>query len=195
MNQLENKILEISKRHKLSHIGSCISVLPILVDIYQVKQPDDFVVLSGAHAHLAHLVVMEKYKLVENIEVLLEKYGIHCDRKAGCDVSGGSLGHAGGNAIGLALANPQKTVYWVTTDGALEEGSEWEALQIIQDLGISNIQIHVNMNGYTAVKELTKAQRVLLEFQLQSFAGDYCTIWNTKNGEGFEGVQGHYKTI
>src|SRR3990167_9455273 len=100
---MQKRILEISKKLGLSHVGSCTSVSSILEEIYEKKKPQDKVILSGAHAHLAHLVAKEKYEGLKNIEELI-KIDIHCNRESGCDVSGGSLAHSG-IAIGLALAN------------------------------------------------------------------------------------------
>ena len=139
---MKDKILEISKKLGLSHIGSCLSVLPILEEIYLKKKPEDKVQLCGAHSHLAHLVVrydMDKLwvgaddnLIYGKIEDIIKEHGIHCDRKAGCDASGGSLGHGIGISIGYALANPDITVYCIVSDGSMMEGSNWEALRIIK---------------------------------------------------------------
>ena len=101
------RIKLISKRLGLSHIGSCISVLPILEEIYRLKKPKDIVGLSGAHSHLAHLVVQHASDTL--VEKLIKKHGIHCDREVGCDITGGSLGHSG-IAIGMALADRSRDV-------------------------------------------------------------------------------------
>src|SRR3990167_2198090 len=135
-----NRILEISKKLKLSHIGSCTSVAPILEEIYKNKRPEDKVMLSGAHSHLAHLVAKEKYEGLKNIEELIKK-DIHCNRESGCDVSGGSLAHSG-IAIGLALANRNRDIHLVMTDGSLNEGEEWEVFRIRKDLNLTNLKIY-----------------------------------------------------
>lgn len=181
--KLAKRILDISYKHKLAHLGSCLSVLPILEKIYKQKKEGDKVFLSGAHSHLAHLVVREEYEGLEDIEGLLEKYGIHCDIKAGCDASGGSLGHLG-IAVGMALANPKITVYAVITDGSSMEGSEWEALRIHSDLwskGLAhNLLVYKNFNGYTAVDKAVYNE----------------DSSNTNNGIPLlDGVQGHYLVL
>lgn len=195
IQKLTNRILEISRKNDLSHVGSCLSVLPLLIEIYENKAPEDLVVLDGAHSHLAHLVVMEEllregYELGMgskfDAEEKLKEFGIHCDRRAGGDVSGGSLGHCVGISIGLAEAG--KRVYCVITDGSLMEGSNWEALRILKERN-SNIQIYANFNGYTAVAEIN---RIELGGRLLKFCPT-ARIYHTKNGEGFDGVQGHYE--
>ena len=161
---MKDKILEISKKLGLIHIGSCLSVLPILEEVYATKNPQDKVILDGAHSHLAHLVVRyymdrlwvgaDDNLIYGKIEDIIKEHGIHCDRQAGCDVTGGSLGHGIGIGIGLALADRKRTIYCITTDGALSEGSDWEALRIRKELGLYNLRIIVNMNGYTALSEV-----------------------------------------
>lgn len=188
---MENRILEISKKHGLSHIGSCLSVLPILKEIYEEKGANDFVLMSNAHSHLAHLVVMEYNKEVDNIEGLLKDYGIHCDIRAGCDASGGSLGHAIGIGIGLAIANPSHNIYCVISDGSFHEGSEMEALRIANQLSLTNLKIYANFNGYSAVAklDLDYLERIIkgLGFPVK--------VYRTSNGVGFDGVSGHYVTL
>ena len=182
-----DKVLAISKKLGLTHIGSNLSVFPILQEIYKIKKPQDKVIMDNAHAHLSHLMFTNPKKA----EQLITKYGIHCDRRAGCDASGGSLGHGIGISIGMSLANPKATIYCIVSDGSLHEGSNWEALRIRQDLKIKNIETYYNFNGYSAVAKLDLDE---LTTKL-SFFEDNENIIYTNNGEGFNGVQGHYKKI
>lgn len=188
---LEQRIRDISKAHGLSHIGSCISVLPILTQIYETKGKNDVVIMDNAHAHLAHLVVREAYEGLKDIEKLLTDHGIHCDRKAGCDVSGGSLGHGLGIAIGLAIADEKRKIHVIISDGSIMEGSNWEAMRVISDRKIENIQIYCNFNGYTATS-IYDANR--LSSRMRAFIPNIL-VYNTENGKGLDGIQGHYKTL
>src|SRR3990167_5142162 len=180
------RILEISKKLKLSHVGSCTSVLPILKEIYEKKSLQDKVMLSGAHSHLAHLVVKEKYEGLKNIEELIKK-DIHCNRESGCDVSGGSLAHSG-IAIGLALANKDRKVYLIMTDGSLNEGEEWEVFRLKEDLKVDNLIIYCNLNGYTATMEVN---RLDLVDKILAFCPDAHIVFS-KNVKGFDSIEGHY---
>lgn len=178
------EILRISKNLGLSHIGSCLSTLEVLEEIYKVKSSNDLVLLDNAHAHLAHLMFTHP----TDAEETRAKFGTHCDTRAGCVINGGSLGHAGGYGIGMALANRDRNVYVVFSDGSLAEGSNWEVLRIRQELNLTNLKCYFNFNGNSALKlidveELTK--RVL------TFCPD-AIIFLTSNGD-FPGVEGHYK--
>lgn len=192
MEQLAKQILKISYELGLSHIGSCLSVLPILEEIYAKKKPEDKVQLCGAHSHLAHLVVKSEGAITwVSVGDLIKWHGIHCERKAGCDVSGGSLGH-GGISLGMAIANPDITVYLIETDGALNEGSCWEVLKLKQELNVDNLTVIVNMNGYTALGEVNKDY---LTKRLKAFCPSI-DIRYTNNGlPELEGVKGHYLVL
>ena len=190
MSQNEERIIDISKLLGLAHIGSCLSCLPILEEIYENKAEDEKVLMDNAHAHLAHLVAQDYTD--EHIEMMIKGVGIHCDRKARCDASGGSLGHALGIAIGMALANKKQKIHVIVSDGSIMEGSNWEALRIIQDMQLDQIHIYCNFNGYTAVSKYDSRE---LEERMQPFSIGNIRFYHTSNGEGFEGLQGHYKKI
>ena len=184
METKKQKILQISKELGLAHIGSCLSVLPILEEIYSKKKPEDLVILDGAHAHLAHLMFTDP----DNASESIQKHGIHCEQLAGCDVSGGSLGHACGIAIGMALANPNIDIYVIFTDGSIQEGSNWEALRIREHFKLYNIKCYFNLNSYTAIE---KIDRVELSDRILSFCSD-AQIKFTDNGWEYDGIEGHY---
>jgi transketolase len=192
----KERILEISKKHHLAHIGSCLSVLPILEEIYQKKKPQDKVVMDNAHAHLAHLVIMEEDTrgdstgLIRGIdaEEMLKAYGIHCDRQAGCAASGGSLGHGIGISIGMALTKRERNIFCIVSDGSMQEGSNWEALRIKEQLHLDNLHIYTNFNGYTAVAKIDPYR---LAARMRAFTP--ITVRFTDNGlPELQGLKGHY---
>ena len=53
MNQLEKRILEISYKHKLSHLSSNLSSVNIIDEIYSIKKENERFILSNGHAGLA----------------------------------------------------------------------------------------------------------------------------------------------
>ena len=189
MTKNQRRVVEISKKLKLAHIGSCLSVLPILEEIYAHKKKKDLVILDNAHAHLSHLVVRENYEEIDTEKLI--RQDIHCNREAGCDALGGSLGHGIGIALGLAIADPLKTVHCIVSDGSMQEGSNWEALRLKKHLNVENLIIHVNLNGFTAVAEIDRDE---LAHRIYAFCQG-AHIWYTENTPKFDGVKGHYITI
>ena len=162
MNALEKRIVSISYEQGLSHIGSCLGAVNIIDEIYKIKKPDEKFVLSCGHAHLAHLVVREKYEHIKIGKI----HDIHCNKKDGCDVSTGSLGMGISIAVGLALADRNKNTYVLCSDGEMAEGVVWEALRIADEQGLDNLKIYVNANGYGAYG---KVDLCLLEARINLF--------------------------
>jgi transketolase len=160
---LKIRILEISYKYKLSHIGSCLTAVDIIDEIFSVKKDNEKFVLSSGHAGLALYVVLEKYTkgdstgLVEGLdaEKIFNHHGVHPDRCAEChiDCSSGSLGHGLPIAVGMALADRGKNVYCLVSDGECSEGSIWEALRIKAQYDIKNLKIYLNYNGFSAYQE------------------------------------------
>lgn len=144
------RILEISYKSKLSHIGSCLTAIDLIDAIYKVKLKDEKFVLSNGHAAVAWYVVLERNGLLKKDQT--EKLHIHPDRNPdfGIDVSSGSLGQGLPIALGIALSNKKKNVYCIISDGEATEGSIWESLRIFQDKKIYNLKILINVNGWGA---------------------------------------------
>jgi transketolase len=195
---LKKRIIEISYKLKLSHIGSCLASVDIINDIYARKKSDEKFVLSAGHSHLAQLVVKElegeiDFVREQYVETLIENYGIHCDRQAGCDVSTGSLGHGIGIALGMALADRSKNVYCVISDGECAEGSVWEALRIQKDYYVDNLFISCLLNGYGAYGEINQmALSNKLEYDTWCNPVFINTDWYPK---WLQGQQAHYKIL
>ena len=151
MNQLEQRIIDITYQEKLSHLSSTLSALPIVEEIYSQRKDDEVFILSNGHAGLAVYVVLEKYYGVDPVE-MLHKHGIHPgkDLKNHLYCSTGSLGSGLPIAVGHALATPNKRVYCMISDGEAAEGSIWESLRFIQEHPVDNLEVYVNINGLSA---------------------------------------------
>ena len=114
MVDLKQRILEIAYKHKLSHLGSYLSAVDIIDEIYKEKKPEDIFILSSGHAALALYVVLEKYEDKDAEELFLKHGGHpHRDEENGIYCSTGSLGLGITIAVGRALANKtqDKKVY------------------------------------------------------------------------------------
>ena len=64
LDKLNQRIFDISLSHKLSHLGSCFTALPIIYEIFESKKPEDKFILSSGHAGLAYYVVLEHFHCV-----------------------------------------------------------------------------------------------------------------------------------
>lgn len=155
MTDLEKRILEISYKHKLSHIGSCLSAVPIIDTIYKVKGVEDKFILSAGHAGVALYCVLEKY-IGTNAEYLYNKHGVHPNRDTYHEIycSSGSLGQGLPIAVGMAIADRSKNIFCLISDGECAEGSIYEALRIASEQKLGNLKVILNYNGYSAYGEV-----------------------------------------
>jgi len=191
---LKKRILSIAYKYKLGHLGSYLSSVDIIDQIYSHKQPEDIFILSSGHAALALYTVIEKYKGI-NADYLFQKHGghPHWDEEDDIYCSTGSLGLGITVAIGRALANPNHKVYVLLSDGECAEGSVWEALRFIHDQKISNIEVYVNINGYSAYD---KIDINYLSNRLLSFLPTIHLEYTTVNQYPFlKGINAHYHII
>ncbi|MFA5143682.1 MAG: 1-deoxy-D-xylulose-5-phosphate synthase N-terminal domain-containing protein [Candidatus Omnitrophota bacterium] len=147
---IRRRIIEISYEKRLSHLGSCLSVIDIISAVYRVKRADERFILSNGHAGIALYAILEKHGFLHPAD--MKKLSVHPDRNPdiGIDVSAGSLGQGLPIAIGMALAERRKNVYCVISDGECSEGSIWESLRIGLEKKIGNLKVIINANGWGA---------------------------------------------
>lgn len=191
---LKKRILEISYKKGLSHIGSCINSVDIIADIYEKKEMDDIFVLSNGHAGLALYVVIEANG-GEKAEHLFNKSGVHTTRypKLGLHVSTGSLGHGLGITIGMAIANPSRRFWVLLSDGESAEGSVWEGLRLAQELQLTNLKIFFTANGYSAYDLVSQKS---LEEKVHVFNKKAVVVRTSNDMIPFlKGVSAHYYSM
>lgn len=196
MNILERRCIELSYKHKLSHVSSVLNTVNVLDVVYQRRASDDPVVLGNSHAALALYVILESNDLAD-AEELLHTHGVHASRdmRNGIWVSGGSLGQAETIAVGMALADPSKTVHLVTSDGACAEGAIWEAFSLASYRRIENFNVTVVANGLGAYREVDVEQ---LRQRLYAFLPrEQVSVYEPvlPSFSWIQGLPGHYMTI
>lgn len=198
MTKLESRVTEIAYKLHLSHLSAYFTALPLIEHIYEVMEEGDTFVLSQGHAFAALAVVLEKKYGVDAMK-LVAKYMTHPFRdpklykKEHIDCSTGSLGQGLTVAVGMALADPTKNVYVLTSDGEMTEGCTWEALLIARNLRLENLRITVNANGYSAYNKVDVDD---LDTRMQAFYPSLVVRTNMfKFPEWCAGVDGHYQKI
>ena len=192
--KLKKRILEIAYKHKLSHLGSYLSAVGIINEIYKSKQPEDIFILSSGHAALALYVVLEKYE-GKNAEELFLKHGghPHRDEANGIYCSTGSLGLGITVAVGRALVDKDRKVHVLISDGESAEGSVWESLRFIQENNLTNIEVFVNVNGYAAYD---KVDTKYLADRLKAFLPSINIRYTDVNQYPFlRGLNAHYHVM
>lgn len=188
---LKRRIIEISYKYKKSHIGSCLTALDIIEEIYNLKRKREKFILSEGHAAIALYCVLEKHE-GRDPEYLLKKHGIHAgrDEKNGIWCTTGSLGQGLPIAVGMAMADKTKNVYCMISDGETAEGSIWEALRIKTDNNLDNLKVYVNLNGYGAYGKINSIKLIR---RLKAFCPDIIIKrTNVQQLPFLKGLDAHY---
>lgn len=196
--KLKKRIIELAYKHQLSHLGSALTSVDIINEIYMSKDPEDLFVLDNGHAYLAQCVVMEKMGMGD-AEAMYLHHGTHPDKCSLCHVavSSGSLGLAGSIAAGLAYKSPHQ-VRVLTSDGALSEGIWYETLNFVSRYHLLNYKLYINANGYGAYRKINLNE---LKNQLEPWRdGIEINLWDTscelaQYHPVLEGQNAHYKII
>ena len=187
------RILQLSNSAKSSHIGSSLSIVEILLVLYNffIKKKNIFI-LSKGHACLAYYCVLQKFGYFSN--KILNTYGedntillSHVSHKVpGVQFSTGSLGHGLPYGTGRALAEKinksNNKIFVLISDGELNEGTTWESLLFATHHKLDNLIVIVD---YNKIQSLDFTKNVLklepLNKKFQSFG---CNVKNI-NGHNF----------
>lgn len=194
LNKWEQKIIDISYKKGLSHISSCLTAFRLIDNIYKIKKDNEPFILDNGHAGLALYMALEKWYFLD-AEKLFDKHGVHPNRDLDDKIfcTSGSLGQALPIGVGMALADRKRNVYVLTSDGAMAEGSNWEALRIAGEQRLENLRVTVNANGYSAYG---KVDANLLDMRMQYFFPSLVLQTNVYDQPDFlQGVDGHYKIL
>lgn len=194
MNTIIKRIFEITYKEKLSHLSSCLSSLPIIYNIYEQKKDDEIFILSNGHAGLALYCVLENKYGIDAI-TLLHKHGIHPgkDLKNKLYCSTGSLGSGLPIAVGHALADKNKNVWCLISDGECAEGSIWESLAFIKKYKLDNLKVYVNINGMGAYDYIDSEDLII---RLKAFLPTINIIKSNVPDYGFaKGLKSHYYVL
>lgn len=191
---LKRRIIEISYKYGKSHLGSCLSAVDIIEEIYNLKRKSEKFILSEGHAGVALYCVLEKHE-GKDPEYLLKKHGIHPERDEKNDIwaTTGSLGQGLPIALGMAIADKTKNVYCMISDGEATEGSIWEALRIKTDFKINNLKVYINLNGYSAYEKINKE---ILQERLLFFCPDInIRLTSVEQLPFLKGLDAHYRVM
>ena len=202
--ELRGAILDMIVEGKAGHIGGDMSVIDILVAIYDrmrispsnPEDPDrDRFILSKGHcvealyAVLADKGFLDMEDVINTYSKFESKYIGHPHNKLpGIEMCSGSLGHGLSVSVGMALAGKMDCrtyrVYTVMGDGELAEGSVWEAAMAASHYKLDNLCAVVDRNRLqiSGCTEDVMAQGDLC----QRFASFGWHVINVCNGNNME---------
>lgn len=181
--------LRMLHRSQAAHLGTSMSIIEILVAVFssidiaairQQRSDRSRVIVSKGHGAAAVYATMGHFGLIDFD--LLDTYHQNGSLLAGhvshaveaVEHSTGALGHglpvACGCAIGLRTRDFRDSqVFVIVGDGELQEGSNWEALQLMSHLRLSNLIVLVDNNR---ISSITNTRDVInMEPLAQRFSG------------------------
>lgn len=165
-------VLEQGEAQGGGYVGQGLGVADVLAVAYtdQLRldpadpewEDRDRFLLSIGHYALALYSALAEAGTIEREE--LESYAADGSRlpmsgmstyTPGMEISGGSLGHGLGVAVGMALSlrhqgREEQLVYNLLSDGELDEGATWEAAMSASHFQLGNLVAVVDMNGMQA---------------------------------------------
>lgn len=199
---VRKNIIKILHRSKASHVGSCFSIVDLLVVLYNrilnvnpINPQDpkrDIFLLSKGHAAVALYCVLAENNFVN--QKILDTYGQdesilagHVVKNSipGIEATAGSLGHALSMAAGMSLAaqradDDKRRFYCLMGDGECNEGSVWEAAMFAS---------HFKLNNLIAIVDYNKQQGMGESCSVIDF-GDMANRWRAFGWEVLE-INGH----
>ncbi|NNM46767.1 transketolase [Knoellia koreensis] len=165
-------VLEQGEAQGEGYVGQALGIADVLAAVYcdklkyRADDPEwegrDRFLLSIGHYALASYAALAAAGVIPREE--LQTYAADGSRlpmsgmktyTPGMEISGGSLGHGLGQAVGMALGlrvqgRDDQLVYNLLSDGELNEGSTWEAAMSASHWQLGNLIALVDLNGLQA---------------------------------------------
>jgi len=179
---VKKRFLAMYERAGAGHIACSLSCAEILVFLrFGWMKEEDELILSKGHAAAALYSVLAEYGSVKEDEIKTfyqdgTYFGAHppANKIKGIPFATGSLGHGLPIAAGMALAsrlkNEDRSIFCLTSDGELNEGSTWEAALFISYHKINNLIWLIDRNN---IQGFGRSDEVLglepLDKKLRSF--------------------------
>ena len=181
IKNIRSNILNHTYKAKSSHIGSCLSIVEILVVLYnKVLKKNDRFILSKGHAALALYCTLFEKKIIS--QKILNTFGFnksilmnHVSHKVkGVEFSTGSLGHglpvAVGKALKFKINKESNRVFVLLSDGEMNEGTTWESLLFASHHKLDNLNIIIDYNKIQSMDFVKKVINIEpLKSKLSSF--------------------------
>lgn len=179
---IKKRFLRMYKFANAGHIGSSLSCAEMLtfVKFACMKDTDHFILSKGHAAAALYSTLAEAGNLSEGDIESFYKNGTYlpahppANKIKGIPFATGSLGHGLSLAAGFGMASKlrkdNRSIYCITSDGELNEGSTWEAAMFISQHRLTNVIWLIDRNrfqGFGSTEEVMNLDP--LSQKLESF--------------------------
>lgn len=194
--EIRLEVLEMIYRNG-GHIGGSLSCVDILIALYFGKifnfKKDRFVISAGHLAPVVYAILAKAGYFDKKILNTYGKFGSKLQGHVNTEVEGvvyssGSLGQGLSFALGMALADKEKNIVCLTTDGEHNEGQIWESIQIANKFKdrLKNLINIVDINGIQVDGRTNEIMPLLdLKKKYNSFGWEAIET----NGHNFEKIE------
>lgn len=181
-------VLDMIDIAKTSHIGSCFSVVDLLVVLYfsilkiypqepKNRQRDRFILSKGHAAAAMYATLAERgFFSVQTLKTFCEKDSLllgHVSHEVpGVECSTGSLGHGLSIGCGMALAEKRESIgyhtYVIISDGELNEGSIWEGVLFAAQHELDKLTLIIDYNkiqSFGNIEEIITLEPLAKKFE------------------------------
>lgn len=148
---------------------------------------DDRLIISPSHYALAlYCALVEIGRLAESD---VDGYGtsgsalelVGADYSPGFEVTGGSLGQGLSQAVGISLGRELRgdtgRTFVLLSDGEMQEGQTWEAVQAARHHSVRGLSVVVDANGQQVDGDVESVMRIeRLEQRFQAFGVDVVVV-------------------
>ncbi len=211
-NKLRNLTLDMCVSAGSGGIASCFSCAEILSVLYgeimnydsenpKWEQRDRFIIGKGHASPILCATLSDAGFFPEEWLYTLckknGKFGLHLQKDVpGVETSSGSIGHGIGIGAGMALAakmdNKKYKTFVLISDGALYEGSSWEAIRFASHHNLNNLITIVDRNklcAYNFTEDCVRLEPIDKTFDIYG--------WDVKriNGHSIEELLNAFKDI
>lgn len=187
--KLFNEILKVSYENKIPHIGSCLSCLEIMMNLfYKTMRKQDYFLLSKGHAAVALYVILKDLGKLNEIDIEKLWEHPHKNLNLGIVYSSGSLGQGLPLGAGLALGKPSSKVYVLMGDGECDEGSVWEGANFAARNNIKNVIPIIDANGMSQYQKIDRHSLApkWKGFQWNTIEAMQDEVWNLDFTQDFD---------
>ncbi len=199
--ELQKSILENSYKAGACHLGSSLSCVSILADLFYSKKikPEQFLFGKASGVASFYAILADKgYFPKEKIAEYLKQYPLPSVEVPGIIHSVGSLGHGLPVAVGMAYADRSRNVYILMSDGECQEGTTYESALFARQHNLANLYVIIDNNKYQALGKVEEILDLTTAFEFLKNTLPNCDIRDTVKGgdiDFLQGTAGHYKNL
>jgi transketolase len=195
IRKLRRDILTYSYEAGACHLGSALSCIEIVANLYiKIMRMEDIFLFSKASGVAALYCVLAEIGAIPHSKVsfYLKNYPLASKEVPGVAHSVGSIGHGLPVACGIALANREKRVFCLMSDGECQEGSTYEAALFARQHKLTNLYAIIDNNGLQACGATSNIMDLTTAFEFFKNTLPNLEVVETIKGQGVNFMENDY---